>query len=121
MISKEFLLISSVLVLLATLSVYLLKAGRQLQYLRVKKKQKPGFVRDFWKFDFKNTQERSLRLQALLLYPLLFPVVIEDSDKQEVKDIKLKIKDLNIVLYFLIIFIILIGVYASKTYPEGII
>jgi len=121
MFSKDFLLIASILVIVATFLIYLLKAGRQLQYLRIKKKKKPGLVSDFWKFDFKNAQERSLRLQALLLYPLLFPVVIEESDKQEVKDIKLKIKDLNIVLYFLIILIILLGVYASKTYPEGII
>lgn len=119
--NKETVLIFSVLLIISTFLVYLIKAGRQLQCLRLQKKHKPGSVSDFWQFDIKNKKERALRWQAFLMFPLLYPVVIEESEKQEIKDIKLKIKDLNIVLYFLLIFIILIGVYASKAYPEGII
>ncbi|MFN3951700.1 MAG: hypothetical protein ACK4KT_04755 [Thermaurantimonas sp.] len=66
-------------------------------------------------FNWRAPDERSLRLKALWMYPLLFPVEIDPSDRDEVLRLKKIIKRWNIALYLNLIALFLSYIYISKT------
>lgn len=68
-------------------------------------------------FDWKDPEERALRIKALWMYPLLFPVEIDESDRDDVKELKKVIKRWNIALYLNMIALFLSYFYISKTAP----
>ena len=102
-------------IVLAILGLFLYKAGKQLQYLRIRKKKKPGAVKDFWSFDFSDPKARQMRIEAFLLFPLLFAIAI-DEDKQELNDIKQEVKRIHILIYLLIIVLIIMAILSEKVF-----
>lgn len=93
----------------------LIKAGLQLQLQQILKKKKAGEVLDFLQFDWSNKKLRAERWEAFLLYPLFYSVPIEPTDKEEVVRLKKGIKRIHIAIFSLLIVLILIGVYTSKS------
>ncbi|GGH76142.1 MAG: hypothetical protein EP346_11480 [Bacteroidetes bacterium] len=105
-IATLFLFIVAVLAILA---VYAYKVGLHLQLIQIEKHMEPGRIMDIVFFDFKNADERKLRVEAFLRYPLMFPVVIEEDDNDEVVQLKKKIKNSNYGLYLLLIALIILN------------
>ncbi|MFN4298328.1 MAG: hypothetical protein ACK4EX_01220 [Thermaurantimonas sp.] len=66
-------------------------------------------------FDWKNAEERKLRLEALWMYPLLFPVEIDEKDNGEILHVKQTIKRWNIAIYLTLIAMLLSYIYISKS------
>ena len=66
-------------------------------------------------FHWNDPAERNLRLKALWMYPLLFPVEIDQSDRGEILQLKKTIKRWNIALYLTLIALFLSYFYISKT------
>lgn len=71
-------------------------------------------------FDWGNSKERSLRMEALLRYPLLFPVEVGERDKEPMIACKKRISRMNIALYAVLIILLLLVTYAAKAYPNGL-
>lgn len=70
---------------------------------------------DLLLFDWKSAEERKLRLEALWMYPLLFPVEIDEKDKGDILRTKQMIKRWNIAIYLALIAMLLSYIYISKT------
>lgn len=88
--------------------------------IRTENKKKAGRILDLISFDFGNADERKLRADALLRYPLMFPVDMDESDPENIRTLKRQIKNVNIALYGVLMMMILLVVYAGKAYPEGL-
>lgn len=113
----QFIFVSIlVLLMLFILLLFVMKAGYQLQYLRIKAGQKPGSIWDFLKFRLSDEKQRKLRLQAFLLFPMLYPLAL-DEQKEELNHIKLSVKRIHITIYFLLIVLIILGIYSEKVFP----
>lgn len=98
--------------------LYAVKAGLQMQYIRLERKKKPGSWKEIFKLgDRKNND---LRMEAFLKFPLMFAIVFEEGESDEMLEIKRSVKRIHILIYIALIFLILAAVYASKAYPEGI-
>lgn len=108
----------SVVILIAILLLFSIKAGLQLQYLRIKKGKKPGEVIDFVRFDISDPKERKLRWDAFLLFPMLYAVILDD-EKESLNNIKRKIKRIHIGIYFTLIALVILGVYSEKVFPAS--
>lgn len=102
-----------IVAVLAIFAVYAYKVGLHLQLIHIEKHMEPGRIMDIFFFDFKNAEERSLRVEAFLRYPLMFPVVIEEDDNDEVVELKKKIKNSNYGLYVLLMALIILNVMQS--------
>lgn len=107
-----------VIMLLLMVALFVVKAGLQLQHLKIEKKKKPGSIMDFVQFDYGNEAERKLRWQAFLLFPLMYGVDL-DSGVEELNDIRRKIKRIHIGIYIILIVLIIMSVYSEKVYPEN--
>ncbi len=66
-------------------------------------------------FDWQDPVERQTRIKALWMYPLLFPVELDQNDKDEILQLKKTIKRWNIALYLNLIALFLSYFYISKT------
>lgn len=99
-----------------TLGVYSFKWALHFQYLRVKSKLKPGSWKDYYTRNYKNKKDKQLWREAIMLFPLLFPVPLTGVEKED--EYLLKIKRTNLSLYFLLIVLLLSGLWFSKTPPE---
>ncbi|GCD79672.1 hypothetical protein [Schleiferia thermophila] len=90
-----------------------------LQHQQSQKKQyktKPVFSPiDLVIFDWKNPEERAIRSEALLMYPLLFPVDMAESDDEKSIRIKKTIKHWNIAIYLALIALFLSYIYLQKS------
>lgn len=105
---------------LAILAIYIVKAGIQLQLIQAQAKKDEGRVIDILFFDFTDAEARKTRLKALLMYPLLFPIEMEENEKPNILEIKQRIKRVNIALYFVLMLLLLLVIYISKAYPNGL-
>jgi len=103
---------------LAIITVYALKIAYQYQFLHLKNGRKKPDLFEALSLTLKDPKSRKLRNQAIMLYPMFFPIIL-DEKKEELNDIKRSIKKLHIIIYVLLMVIILVGVYASKVYPNG--
>lgn len=103
------------LVMAGILGLFLLKAGRQLQYLRLQKKKPAGKPSDFWKRGWQDEKQRQERVDAFLLFPLLFPVTLND-EKEELNDLKRDIKRIHILIYLLLIVLVTLGIFGEKVF-----
>lgn len=91
------------------------KMGLQLQYLQVKAKQKPEAISKFLFFDWSDKALRKQRWEAFLLFPMLYPVELDDED-QALLDIKYKVKRSHIGIYFALIIFIVLSIFSEKVF-----
>ena len=103
--------------ILCLLVLYGFKAGLHMQYLKLKARKDPGSPWDF--FALGEPGLAAYRKEALLLFPLLFPVELNET-REELNEQKRRIKNVNIALYLLLIILLLAAIYAAKAYPEGL-
>ncbi len=115
MLLQFIFIFSAIIIMLAILILFIVKAGIQLQYLRISRKKKKGNISDFIQFDYTDTRERALRWEAFLLFPLMYAVVLDD-DKEELNQLKRSVKRIHIFIYVLLILLIIMGVYSEKVF-----
>ena len=118
MITKFVILFLAIISVLAILTVYALKIAHQYQYLRLQAGLKKTDFFEALSLSLKDEKSKKLRNRAIMLFPMFFPIVL-DEKKETLNDIKRSIKKLHIIIYILLMVIILVGVYASKIYPNG--
>lgn len=106
----------TLLTLAAIIFMYLRKAGIQLMYLRKKKGKKPGRPADFLRFSFSNARERKARWEAFLMFPMLYPIALDDKD-ESLNNYKLKVKRLHIGIYMMLIFLVVLAIMSEKVFP----
>jgi hypothetical protein len=115
----KFILVFLTLVSVAALPVlFLIKAVLQLQYQNLKTRKPLGAITDFFVFDYKNAAARSARIDAFLLFPIFFPIDLEEGTDAE-KRIKRQIRRVHLLFYVLMIVLLLLASYLSKAYPNG--
>jgi len=96
-------------------AVYSFKWALHFQYLRVKNKKKPGHWSDYYKRNYIHKKDELWWRESIMLFPLLYPVVLTGN---ETEDFWLqKIKRTNLSIYFILIVLLLAGIYFSKL-PE---
>jgi len=117
MVSTFFILFLFIVSITSLLGLFFFKAGVQLQYLRVRNRKPAGLWTDV--FLFTDKVDREERNAAFMLFPLLFPIEL-DEKKEELNQIKRKIKKIHIGLYLCIMIIFSLGAYTSVTYPQGL-
>jgi hypothetical protein len=97
------------------LAVYSFKWALHFQYLRVKNKKKPGHWSDYYKRNYIHKKDELWWRESIMLFPLLYPVELTGN---ETEDFWLqKIKRTNLSIYFILIVLLLSGIYFSKL-PE---
>jgi hypothetical protein len=97
------------------LAVYSFKWALHFQYLRVKNKKKPGHWSDYYKRNYIHKKDELWWRESIMLFPLLYPVELTGK---ETEDFWLqKIKRTNLSIYFILIVLLLAGIYFSKL-PE---
>ena len=116
---KFFLIFGALASILTILGLYALKIAFQYQYLRLKNKLKRTDLFEALSFSLKSDRDKKLRSQAIMLFPMFFPIDLDDK-KEDMLDLKRTIKKLHIYIYLALMAIMLIGVYTSKMYPNGI-
>lgn len=105
----------AIILMLAIIVLFIIKAGIQLQYLRLSRKKKKGAISDFVQFDYTDVKERALRWEAFLMFPLMYAIVLEEG-QEEFNDLKRSIKRIHITIYTLLILLIIMGVYSEKVF-----
>ena len=97
------------------MAVYSFKWALHFQYLRVKNKKKPGHWSDYYKRNYIHKKDELWWSESIMLFPLLYPVELTGN---ETEDFWLqKIKRTNLSIYFILIVLLLAGIYFSKL-PE---
>ena len=97
------------------LAVYSFKWALHFQDLRVKNKKKPGHWSDYYKRNYIHKKDELWWRESIMLFPLLYPVELTGNEKE---DFWLqKIKRTNLSIYFILIVLLLAGIYFSKL-PE---
>lgn len=71
---------------------------------------------DFFRFDISDKKARSLRWEAFLLFPMLYAVVYDDK-RQELNEIKRKVKLVHVGIYLSLIALVVLGIYSEKVFP----
>lgn len=96
-----------------TVVILTYKWSLHFQFLRVKNKKKPGNWKDFFLRTFPYKKDPQWWRESFLQFPLLYPVIFTGIESQD--HYLQKIKRTNIVLYFLLIVLLLAGIYISKS------
>ena len=121
MAAKIVLLFLFIVSVAALIVLYALKLALHFQFLRVRDRKDPGAVSDFFYRHFVHKKDDARWKEAWMLYPLMFPVTIdEEEDKAPVIAMKKKIKRMNVNIYSALIIAMLVVVYAAKAFPEGL-
>ncbi len=119
MAAKFFILALFFLSLGGLIILYARKLALHFQYLRVKDGRKAGELSDFFYRHFTDKKDPERWKNAWMIYPLLFPVDLED-EKGDRLVIKKKIKQANVLVYVVLIVALRDVVYAAKAFPEGL-
>jgi len=99
------------LLLLILFVLYAYKVALQYELLHLQKhRKKPEKSWACWR----NGVKKEMRNEALMLYPLFFPVEANEKDKADVQDQKAGIKRINILIYWVLIVVLLMAVYVGK-------
>lgn len=106
-----------IILILGILGLFFIKAGLQLQFIRLQKKQKPGSLTDYFRFTFSDEKARQLRVDAFMMFPLLYPIVL-DEKREELNEIKRKVKRIHIFIYLLLVVLMVLGIIADKVFPN---
>lgn len=101
------------------LLLFTIKAGFQLQYLRLKSRKKEGKVWDILKFNGSDAPTKKLRFEAFMLFPMLYPIVL-DEKKDELNAIKRRVKRIHIGIYMILIALIILAIYSEKVFPATV-
>ena len=104
--------IQFILTALLLLAVYSFKWSLHFQYLRVKNNKKAGSWIDFYKRNFNHENDQNWWKESFMIFPLLYPIVMTGKDKEDLW--LAKIKKTNLLMYFLLIVLLLSGIYFSK-------
>ena len=104
----------------ALVGLYAYKLALHFQFLRLRDKRKPGEISDFFYRHFADKKDPERWKEAWMLYPLMFPVAIEEDDKDHIVQIKQRIKRMNVNIYIALIIAMLVVVYSAKAFPEGL-
>ena len=120
MIAQLIIIFLFIISLAAIFILYAYKLALHFMYLRVQDKKKPGSVSDFFYRDFKDKKDGARWKEAWMLFPLLFPIALDD-EKQELNEIKARIKRLNVAIYSALIVALIVIFYAAQFFPEGIL
>ena len=97
------------------IAVYSFKWALHFQYLRVKNKKSPGHWSDYYRRNYIHKKDEIWWRESIMLFPLLYPVLMTGNESE---DFWLqKIKRTNISIYFILIVLLLSGIYFSKI-PE---
>lgn len=88
-------------------------------YLKVRDLKKAGSLGDFFSRNFINKGDDQRWNEAFLALPLMFGITLDETN-EEVNAIKRVIKKLHLAIYSVLIVAMLLGIYASKAYPEGL-
>ena len=116
---KFILIFGAIVSVMSVFGLYALKVAIQYQYLRLKKGLKRTDLFEAWSMSLSKEDDKKRRSEAVMLFPMFFPIEL-DEQKEELLSIKKTIKKIHILIYFSIMAIMLIGVYASKAFPNGI-
>lgn len=108
---------SVVILMLSMLGLFIIKAGVQLQYLRIKGKKDRGSITDIIQFDYSSAKERKERLSAFLLFPLMYAIIYEEDESEELISLKRKVKRIHIGIYLILMLVVVIGIYSEKVFP----
>jgi Na+/H+ antiporter NhaD/arsenite permease-like protein len=103
--------IAVVVFLMVLIVLYAYKVGLQYELLHLQRKRKKPTNR--WECWTKNAN-KDLRNEALMLYPLFFPVSFEEGEREQIREQKSSIKRINILIYWMLIMVLLLAVYVSK-------
>ena len=101
-----------VTIMVLTVAVYSFKWALHFQYLRVQNKKAPGHWTDYYKRNYIHKKDRQWWKESIMLFPLLYPVLLTGKEKED--HWLLKIKRTNLALYFILIVLLLAGIYFSK-------
>ncbi|HCP41366.1 MAG TPA: hypothetical protein DIT65_06185 [Cryomorphaceae bacterium] len=101
-----------ILTALFLLVVYSYKWALHFQYLRVKNRKKSGSWKDFYTRNFINKKDLDWWNESFMILPLLYPTMMTGKKNEDYW--LRKIKRTNLVLYFLLIILLLTGIYFSK-------
>lgn len=104
--------------LLLILLLFTIKAGFQLQYLRLKSRKKEGNLWDILKFNSGTANDKKMRWEAFMLFPMLYPIVL-DEKKEELNALKKRVKRIHIGIYFILILLIVMAIYSEKVFPAA--
>lgn len=118
MLQLVFIILTSSL-LVAMLLLFARKAGLQLQYLRLQRGESPGKIGDFLSYNWSDAEERALRWQAFLMFPMLYAVVLEDGEDEALRKIKREVKRTHILIYLAVVALLVLGIYSEKVFPQG--
>ena len=102
-------------VLIAIIWLFLQKADRQLEFYKLERKL-PYQKGDFWRRGWSNSKLRKERWQAFLLFPMLFPIEI-DQKNDDLAEIQKSVKKIHIAVYGLLILLVVLAVYSEKVFP----
>ena len=101
-----------ILTALFLLGVYSYKWALHFQYLRVKNKKKAGSWKDFYTRNFSNKKDLEWWKESFMILPLLYPTIMTGKESEDFWSSK--IKRTNLALYFLLMILLLTGIYFSK-------
>ena len=119
MATKFIILFLFIVAVAALIVLYAIKIGYNFMYLRLRDRKKVGSLGDFFSRNFINAGDDQRWNEAFMALPLLFGITL-DEPNQSLNDIKRVIKKLHMAIYSVLIVAMLLGVYASKAFPEGI-
>ena len=74
----QFLLTAGLLI-----AIYSYKWALHFQYLRVKNKKNPGHWLDYYKRNFNHKNDKQWWNESILLFPLLYPIILTDNEKED--------------------------------------
>lgn len=120
MVTKFVILFLFILSVLALLVAFGLKLAWHFRFLRVQSKKPEGEITDFFTRNFTSKGDDERWKKAWFIFPLLFGVEEEETDKPEILLLKRRIRKHNLAIYVILIIAMLLTVYASKAFPQGI-
>lgn len=103
----------------AILALYAIKIAHHFRYLRLRDRKKPGSIGDFFSRNFNDKKDPERWKQSFLMFPLLYAIALDETT-EELNAIKAQIKKLNVSIYAVLALAMLVVVYASKAFPEGV-
>ena len=120
MVAQFIIIFLFILSVLAILVLYAIKLAYHFLYLRLKDKKRVGELGDFFLRNFINKGDNERWKNAFMLFPLLYSIAL-DEPTTALNEMKQRIKKINVFIYVVLIVALLVVVYASKAFPEGIV
>ncbi len=120
MLAKFLIIFLFIISVSAILVLYAIKIAHHFRYQRLRDRKKPGTIGDFFSRNFIDKKDPERWKQAFLMFPLLYAIAL-DEPTEELNQIKRQIKNMNVTIYAVLAVAMLVVIYASKAFPEGIL